>query len=109
MYRSNIDTLTMQLKEERESNKKTRNDIQTKEGEFVSVQKDLGKLKDIYESKIKLLNAKINNDEDILKDMKSEIKVKNEVGENNIYNLRFDKYLTFIYNYQHLPKFTNIY
>jgi chaperonin cofactor prefoldin len=35
--------------------------------------------KEIYENKIKLLNSKINSDEDNLKDLKQEIRLKNEV------------------------------
>ncbi len=79
LYKSNIDSLESQLKEERDSHKKIKNDIENKEGEFNTIQRDLEKLKDIYENKIKLLNNKITNDEDVLKDMKAELKNKNEV------------------------------
>ena len=53
--------------------------MESKEGEFNSIQRDLEKLKEIYENKIKLLNSKINSDEDNLKDLKQEIRLKNEV------------------------------
>ncbi len=68
-----------QLKEEKDLHKKIRNDVESKEGEFNSIQRDLEKLKEIYENKIKLLNSKINSDEDNLKDLKQEIRLKNEV------------------------------
>lgn len=68
-----------QLKEEKDLHKKIRSDVESKEGEFNSIQRDLEKLKEIYENKIKLLNSKINSDEDNLKDLKQEIRLKNEV------------------------------
>lgn len=67
------------MKEEKDLHKKIRSDVESKEGEFNSIQRDLEKLKEIYENKIKLLNNKINSDEDNLKDLKQEIRLKNEV------------------------------
>jgi hypothetical protein len=77
--KSTIENLENQLKEEREEHKRIYHDVENKEGEFNLIQKDLEKLKDIYENKIKLLSNKINNDEDMLKEMKNELKIKNEV------------------------------
>ncbi len=79
-YKSTIDNLESQLKEEKDIHKKIRSDVQSKETEFNSIQRDLEKLKEIYENKIKLLNSKINTDEDNLKDLKLEIRSKNEVN-----------------------------
>ncbi len=53
--------------------------MKSKESEFNNIQKDLEKLKDIYENKIKLLHNKINQDEDSFKEMKLQLKTKNEV------------------------------
>ena len=78
-FKSTIDNLESQLKEEKDIHKKIRSDVQSKETEFNSIQRDLEKLKEIYENKIKLLNSKINTDEDNLKDLKMEIRSKNEV------------------------------
>lgn len=41
--------------------------------------KDIDRLKDVYENKLNLLNSKINSDDDNINEMKSEIKTKNDV------------------------------
>ncbi len=68
-----------QLKEEKDNHRKIRHDVESKESEFNTIQKDLEKLKDIYENKIKLLHNKINHDEDNFKELKTQLKTKNEV------------------------------
>lgn len=55
-------------------------DLERKEFEFASINKDIERIKDIYENKISLLNTKINSEEDTLNEMKLEIKNKNEVN-----------------------------
>ncbi len=54
-------------------------DLERKEIEFVSINKDIERIKDVYENKISLLNTKLNSDEDTLNEMKLEIKNRNEV------------------------------
>lgn len=56
-------------------------DLERKENEFVNINKDIERMKDVFENKISLLNTKMNSDEETLNEMKLEIKSKNEVNK----------------------------
>lgn len=63
-------------------------DLDRKEIELLSINKDIERMKEVYENKISLLNTKINSEEDTLSELKLEIKNKNEnikVLNNNIH------------------------
>lgn len=46
---------------------------------MINMNKDIERIKDIYENKISLLNTKLSSDEDNLGELKVEIKNKNDV------------------------------
>jgi hypothetical protein len=77
--KSTIEGLELTLYEEKMNNKKIMINIESKENEFTVVQKDIDKLKDMYENKIKLLNNKIGTDEENMLDLKTQIKTKTDV------------------------------
>ena len=61
-------------------------DLERKNIEFISINKDIERIKDVYENKISLLNTKLSSDEDTLNEMKIDIKNKNEVNNLNLLN-----------------------
>lgn len=67
--------------EEKENEMKLVKDLERKENEFVNINKDIERMKDVFENKISLLNTKMNSDEETLNEMKLEIKSKNEVNK----------------------------
>jgi hypothetical protein len=81
--KTTIEGLEVSLIEEKMNNKKIILSIESKENEFNVVQKDVDKLKEMYENKIKLLNNKINTDEENILDLKNQIKAKSEVIYSN--------------------------
>jgi hypothetical protein len=78
--KTNIEGLEFSIQEEKLKNKKILLNIENKDNEFSVVQKDVDKLREMYENKIKLLNSKINTDEENILDFKNQIKQKTEVS-----------------------------
>ncbi len=68
-----------ELFEEKENHLKLLKDLERKEIEMINMNKDIERIKDIYENKISLLNTKLSSDEDNLGELKVEIKNKNDV------------------------------
>jgi exonuclease SbcC len=80
--------LENELFEEKENHMRLLKDLDRKEIELLSINKDIERMKEVYENKISLLNTKINSEEDTLSELKLEIKNKNEnikVLNNNIH------------------------
>jgi len=71
--------LENELFEEKENHLKLLKDLERKEIEMINMNKDIERIKDIYENKISLLNTKLSSDEDNLGELKVEIKNKNDV------------------------------
>jgi len=76
---SYIQRLENEILEEKDIQIKLHKDLEKKEIEFINLNKDLDKTKEVYENKIGFLNTKIRSDEDILSDIKLELKNKCEV------------------------------
>lgn len=74
-----MEKLEEKLSQEREGHMKIKKQVENKEKEFTNIQRDLDKLKEIYENKIKLLSSRINKDEGNLNEIKEDIDGKNEV------------------------------
>ena len=77
-----------ELFEEKENHMRLLKDLDRKEIDLLSINKDIERMKEVYENKISLLNTKINSEEDTLSELKLEIKNKNEnikVLNNNIH------------------------
>jgi chromosome segregation ATPase len=81
-YKNNIERLESQLAYEKTNSKKIIQNFEGKESEYSNIQKDLDKVKEVYESKIKSLNNKIQTDEENLQELKLQIKQRNDVKFN---------------------------
>lgn len=86
-YQRFIEGLERVLNEEKEANKRLRGEIEGKENDFINVRREIERLGKIYESKIEVLNNKINLDKEKLIELKNELRSRNDnMGELNTIN-----------------------
>ena len=82
-----IESFEKSLGEEKEINRKYKQDIDNKESEFSNIKRELERLGKAYESKIDILNHKINLDKEKISEFKNDLRSKNEhFTEANLFN-----------------------